>query len=337
MRRKWIMRSVVLAIFVLSAVVLISRPYLFRSLQRSLSLLVPSTPQYPPAPTPPGKCLHTYDIDNNPDYQSLLDTYNRLDSSGVPVHYYSGYDFAAWQYTPYVVASYGINALNAWCINHDTQGLQIAIRQADWLVANADTSRGFATWHYDFPNPLFQASPGWTSSFGDAFPMVFLTQMNALMHDSRYQETAAAAVGAFAARVEDGGVQGLMPDGQHQWFEEVADPNAPQAHILNGDLLATEALAYYAEQTSNSRALQLANTGIASAIAYAHAYDGDNHTLYDLLIPNDWRQPNEYAHIIQARLMLWIYGRTGDETAKYYGERWTKMTNNLEQADYSRN
>lgn len=314
-------RLILIALVVLLAGLVASAPYRLRSFARGLTLSYAQPPDVRPL-VATGDCLPEWYEFDAPDYDIYV-TVNpiALNGAGIPVYDYRQRNgIAGWQYQPLVIAEYGIRALRAWCAEGDANGLVTAARQAEWLLANADRTAGFPVWRYDFPNPSFEAPVGWTSGMSSGAAMTLLTQIHAVTGEARYREAALHALTAFTVLVAEGGLR--EPDGDGAWFEEVAHPDAPRAHILNGHLLAVKALAYAADHLHNDTAARLAGEGIEVVRTHLHEFNGDGRTRYDLLHPDNWRRPDEYAHRIHALLVTWAGERIGNADMIAMGQRW---------------
>lgn len=273
----------------------------------------------------PGDCLPAWDTVTEGDYVQYLDsrTYD-LDPQGVLLqNYFETFDLAQWQYQPYSIGQFGMVGMQAWCQHNDPIGLEIAIKQADWLLANA-RYQPHAVWLYDFPNDGFSAPAGWWSGFSSAFDIALLVQVYSVTQERRYLDMATSALEAYTLPVEQGGMQAIMPDNVSVFFEEVAHPQSPPSHILNGHMFALFGLAYYGDHIGGELAPQLVDLGIGAVRNTMHLYDAGDRTNYSLnpLIP---KPVTHYAHGIHVRGLRWIAERTGDPLFAVTADLWAAM------------
>ena len=272
-----------------------------------------------------GDCLPAWDTVTDPNYTAFLDTPTfDLDPEGVLLqNYKEDFDIAQWQYQPYSIAMYGMIGMQAWCQDNDTVGLEIAVRQADWLVANAHY-QPYATWLYDFPNSGFSAPSGWWSSLANSVAIVLLVQVHAVVGNADYLDVAASALDGFEHTIAEGGVQALMPDGVSIFFEEVASSSSPPSHILNGHILAVFGLAYYADYVGGGIAPQLVSLGTDAVRNTMNYFDAGDRTYYSLN-PAASRPVTHYAHPIHVRGLRWMAERTNDPAFSIMADHWEAM------------
>lgn len=215
-------------------------------------------------------------------------------------------------------------ALIAWCEDGDLRALQLAINHADWLVENARLYDGFATWTIDEARPPMFVPAGWTGAIFDGRGMIVLLQVYALTHDSKYGDMAAMVSRAFSFPVSEGGLVRSQGEGQGVFFEEAAHPDAPPGQILNGDMLAIEMLAYYADHSGDAQAARMVDEGILGVRSRLADYDASTIALYSLG-PIRWGSARtHYAHGIHIHELFWMYSRTGDPVFLEWALRWQR-------------
>jgi heparosan-N-sulfate-glucuronate 5-epimerase len=268
-------------------------------------------------------CSAPYELSPLEHYEVMLQTpKTQLDSSGVMLlDYGSSYDNAGWQYSISQIAFFGMSALESWCETQDQLALQLAVNQADWLIANAVSRDNFVTWLYNFPNPNFLTPSLWSSGLSNGVVIYFLTQLHAISGDQKYMDTAQLAVNSFLVDMKDGGVRSVYDDGSVV-FEETAHPEAPPTFILNGHMLAVQSLAYYADYSGDTTAAKLVEEGIQAVRNKLPEFDFSTIALYSLG-PIRWGSArNHYAHGIHVRGLFWMYERTNDPIFLRYTFDW---------------
>ena len=268
-------------------------------------------------------CSAPYELSPIEHYEVMLQTpKTQLDSSGVMLlDYGSSYDNAGWQYSISQIAFFGMSALESWCETQDQLALQLALNQADWLIANAVSRDNFVTWLYDFPNPNFLTPPLWSSGLSNGVVIYFFTQLHAISGDPKYMDTAQLAVNSFLVDMKDGGVRSVYDDSSVV-FEETAHPEAPPTFILNGHMLSVYSLAYYADYTGDAAAAKLVEEGIQAVHNKLPEFDFSTIAAYSLG-PIPWGSVrNHYAHSIHIRGLFWMYQRTQDPFFLRYTFDW---------------
>lgn len=215
-------------------------------------------------------------------------------------------------------------ALIAWCEDGDLRALQLAINHADWLVENATLYDGFAAWTINEARPPMFVPAGWTGAIFDGRGMIVLLQVYALTHDPKYRDMAAMVSRAFSTPAGEGGLVRSQGEGRGVFFEEAAHPDAPPGQILNGDMLAIEMLAYYADHSGDAQAARMVDEGILGVRSRLADYDASTIALYSLG-PIRWGSARtHYAHGIHIHELFWMYKRTGDPVFLEWALRWQR-------------
>lgn len=278
-----------------------------------------------------GLCLESWMLHPDAEYARGFSAESRLDDQGVIVYNYGDrYDQAGWQYTPYAVSHYGLLGMQAWCQNQDDLGLGIALAQADWLVENAvylpkpDGSEDFVIWEYQFSNSSFNAEDFWTSGLGNGFAIVLLTQAYYVTQDERYREVAYSASQSFFVSTSDGGVRAEPPQGQGEWFVEVASRDGEPSYILNGHVLGVYGLAYYAYYFDDDEAMMLAKEGAQAIIDNVENFEVDYvQQIYNYsLNPQRTVDTHHYALPIHVLGLYYASIIHNDEDALFRALRW---------------
>jgi hypothetical protein len=235
--------------------------------------------------------------------------------------YGTDFDNAGWQHNMGTVALVGLLGARAWCQEKDPIGFSIAINHADWFVEHADRIRDFAVWRFGFPNAGFGVPAGWTSGYGNAYALALLGFVHRLTGDQKYIEVGRRGARGFTVSLADGGVRSLVPNGSGVFYEEVAHPSIKASYILNGHLLALQALDYYSDLTGDEVAAKAVREGTEGLRASLDAFDFGVGTLYDL----QHRDPVTRTHYAMSRHVegvLFAYLRTGIPIFLQYAFRW---------------
>jgi len=185
---------------------------------------------------------------------------------------------------------------------------------ADWLVRHQDAHGG---WQIMVSRSVAEGQlslePGWYSAMAQGQAMSLLVRAHAQSGDQRYLEAAVRALTLFDVRSTDGGIVAKFMD-QYVWYEEY--PTTPPCFVLNGFMYALIGLYDVAAtapagDASQSTALRLYSSGIASLRQMLPLFDTGSGTVYDLrhltlgsaAAPNRARWDYHATHVNQLLLL----------------------------------
>ncbi len=150
---------------------------------------------------------------------------------------------------------------------------------------------GSVVYHFEFENSYNDVvtSPGWASSFGQAYVLKALRFALENTEDASLKELLKKIAYAYEVPVSQGGVSSLSKDDK-VFFEEV--PNA--THVLNGHLISVSELAGAATYLDDVRVHNLVRAGVETLRARLAGFDTGYWLRYDsnpkkeLLFQIDW-------------------------------------------------
>ncbi len=275
----------------------------------------------------PENLASPYALDSSP---SGLLANTSLDSAGVirdPFGRGTGYH-------PGVVARYATALYRRWLSSgsEDTDALQRALINSDWLVDNLHVDSGVGRWRHTWPHPPYTDDPGWASGMSNAIALAALVQL--APHADRQREYAAAiqhGLNAFELDVMEGGLCTAVGNGG-RWFEEVAV--ASRAGHLNGMLFALAALHVAWTQGEYPQAGDAFADGLDAVRERLPQYDDGFTSLYHLM-PRENGEPRRTHGMynwIHVKQLLWLYGVTRDEIFLRFAHRFLTYENKLIEA-----
>jgi heparosan-N-sulfate-glucuronate 5-epimerase len=135
---------------------------------------------------------------------------------------------------PVTTAQLGLIKWSQWKRFRTPGALDIAMKQAEWLVRNQDR-RG--AWRFGFsyqaPGTTLTLKKGWASALAQGQAMSLLVRAYSRTGEARYLEAARRAFRFLRRPVRSGGLVREL-DGAGVWFEEY--PTSPPSYILNGNM-----------------------------------------------------------------------------------------------------
>jgi hypothetical protein len=252
-----------------------------------------------------------------------------FDQTGVLMAYFYA---IGWFYNPVAIANYALALYGAW-YQGDSSAFTPMLIQVDWLFRNSvlrhDKSRGgFYTFEYPFEHDVFKAPAGWTSALAASRAMQALFLIGRAISNQAYVERARRFLLPFEVRIERGGYRSspFVDSRRYQaiWYEEVAHPKAPPAHILNGHMYTILELLHYAllesSQRVSQRARRLYEEGVRGLQMSLALYDSDGLSKYDLMTNAVNCTYHTNGHI---PLLKKLYEFTEIEIFRSYAERWS--------------
>ena len=236
-----------------------------------------------------------------------------------------------WELNPLNIARYTIALYRAYR-QGDRTALAPMRNHARWLMAHIETrrdagGRAFRALPYSYGLPDFQAPAGFTSGLASASASCALLLAGQAQHRVDWQRMSYQLLSSFNVPVAQGGLRSRIgPTSSHAaWYEEVAHPRAPPAHILNGHLYATSWLGWYSRTAKLSpHARQWAHglfqQGVNGINLLLSRFDEPSimMSVYDLT--HRGRHQNYHdAHVI---LLDYYYRVTGVAEFQAYANRW---------------
>lgn len=253
-------------------------------------------------------CNYQYDFTlsgnvNTDPYAMPKQKTMRLDENGVIENY--AYTINQFVKNPFTIVIYGMSGINTYCMNQDKEGLQIAIKQADWLIENIEEKNGFSGWYYQ--EPSLGLEKGWTSALSNSSALAFLAHVYLITTDKKYIEKDEKILNGFEIDVKNGGLKKEYFDGSI-FFEEY--PGSTKiSSVLNGHLITLRSLEKYDELMSSTKARDLLHKGLRAVSNHLMLYDARFSTYYAQGIngyPKPFRQPDHYAHITHTEGLEWL-------------------------------
>ena len=218
-------------------------------------------------------------------------------------------------YNPTIIAQYGLSAYEHFLETGQQKYRKAFLNQARWLRDNHVEGR----WECDFPVPSFKLERGWISAMYQGQAISLLMRAYVETSDTRFLESATAALRPFYQEVSDGGVTIHADDGD-TWLEEA--PAQPPSHILNGHIFAIFGLYDYCRVTGDERVRSLCDQAIRTVARNLSNYERCGWVTYDLL----YRRPapsHYYAiHIAQLRA---LHAMSQNPVFAKYADKWEQV------------
>lgn len=243
-----------------------------------------------------------------------------FDEKGIPLLDYHG--TVGKQYNPIAIAQYGIGNFNLFKKNGDLKRLEIAIKQADWLVENLEKNKnGIFVWmhYFDWEYRDLLESP-WYSSLAQGSGLSLLVRIYKETNQQKYFDAAKLAFQSFLFDIENGGVTFIDKEGFY-WLEETIVN--PPTHILNGVMWSLWGVYDYLILTNDQQAKKIFDECVKTLKKKLHKFDIGFWSLYEqagLRLHMIASPFYHRLHIVQLRVM---YNLTGDNIFKEYADRWS--------------
>lgn len=191
----------------------------------------------------------------------------QLDENGIPMVNRSG----VYVYNPVTISQWGLQEYSYYVLRNNAANAQNAIKAADWLLANQDSSTGI--WYYNFDFTVAKMGvtlyAPWGSAMAQGQAISLLTRVYAYTQDNRYLVASELALEPLKIDVADGG---LTTDFfGHPYYEEY--PTTPPSFTLNGFMFTLLGLYDLATIIPDSEALNLFNTGMNTLVYSLPFYD----------------------------------------------------------------
>lgn len=202
-----------------------------------------------------------------------------FDQSGIPLLDYRG--VIGEQYNPIAISQYGLGNFNLFEEEGDTNRLQIAKRQADWLVMNLEPNKqGVPVWNHNFDweyREKLQAP--WYSGLAQGSGISLLLRVYDVTGNVTYLKAASDAFVSMRHTMLEGGVVHVDDLGD-AWIEESIVE--PPTHILNGFLWALWGVWDYYLATGEVEAKEMFSRFVKTLEKNLHRFDTGYWSLYEL-------------------------------------------------------
>ncbi len=185
------------------------------------------------------------------------------------------------KYNPLAIAQYGLGHFNLYLVTKKKVHLEIAQRQADWLLLNLEPNDfGLMVWKHHFPWHYKQwLKPGWYSAHAQGCGISLLLRIYKETKDEKYLLAAEKAFEVLDTEIKKGGVK-FIDEENNVWLEEYL--LEPPTHVLNGFFWALWGVWDYYLFTHDERAKKLWFDCLKTLKNKLFLYDAGFWSLYDL-------------------------------------------------------
>lgn len=222
--------------------------------------------------------------------------------------------------SPLTIAHWALGAYDDYLTTSDTPHRDLFLTRNDWLVENQHvTNDGAGTWYHTADWGRFKGR--WASAMAQGFALSSLCRAYQETGDEKYMETARCALKSFGISISEGGLAAIDEAG-NVFYEEMV--HAP-VHILNGHIFALFGLHDHYRVTSDERARELFEAGVAAVRNRLPDYDVGFWSRYSLGKPtlyNHWTIAAPIYQQIQIDLLRFLFKITDDRTFAHYADRW---------------
>lgn len=268
-------------------------------------------------------------INENCPYDSLGEYYmtffdkaqydGPFDGKGVPLLDFRGK--IGRQYVPVAITQYGLGNYNIYKRTGDTNYLEKAILQADWLIENLENnSFGIPVWnfHFDWEYKEKLMAP-WYSGLSQGLGISLLTRIYSEKREAIYIETAQKAYIPLELPVEEGGVI-YIDEENDPWIEEsIIDP---PTHVLNGFLWAIWGVWDLYLLTEREQVREQFDSFAKTIEKNLYKYDTGYWSLYELAALRLKMLASPFYHSLHCVQLKIMAELTGKDVFKRYAGRW---------------
>ncbi len=248
-----------------------------------------------------------------------------FDKNGIPVLDYRG--SVGKQYVPIAVAQYGLGHYNLYQQKNDPKNLNIATKQADWLVNNLKLNqKGVKVWtfNFDWEYRDILKSP-WYSALAQGNGISLLLRIYQTTQDKKYLVTAQEAFEALTITVDKGGTLFIDIQGDY-WLEETIVN--PPTHILNGFLWTIWGVWDYYLATKEPVIKTLFDRCIKTLKNNLKNFDIGWWSLYEQSGTKMKMLASPFYHNLHIVQLKILYKITGETIFNKYAEKWEKYQKN---------
>ncbi|GAB3404323.1 hypothetical protein GCM10027569_12350 [Flindersiella endophytica] len=290
---------------------------------------VPASATNRPAPSPvpfqvawPAKYDRLGEYTNYVDRKSVArNSRAKLDNAGV-VTLRTG--VCTYYYNPTTISQYGLQSWSYFKRWGRPEDLEVATRQADWLVRTQDKQTG--AWNYrinwNVANMDETLKAPWTGAMVQGQAMSLLTRVASAYPDRpEYLRAARLATRPLTKPVSEGGLVNYL-DGR-PFYEEY--PTRTPSFTLNG-LQHTLIGLWDLSQAGDREAGRLFDAGFETMVYALPRYDAKTTTAYNLshvTKPGRELHSADRYHRIHVQLLAVLYAMRPDATVKHYFDLWS--------------
>lgn len=248
-----------------------------------------------------------------------------FDKNGIPLLDYRG--IIGKQYNPIAVAQYGLGHYNLYKRNRNRKNLEIAIKQADWLVNNLEkNTKGVSVWmHYFDWEYRDKLKAPWYSALAQGNGISLLVRIHLETEKRKYLETAQKAFKSFLIETKDGGVK-FIDNKNNIWLEEYIVN--PPTHVLNGFVWTLWGIYDYWLLTKEAWARKLFNECVKTLEINLQKYDTGFWSLYEQSGTKMKMLASPFYHSLHIVQLKVLYKMTNEPIFKKYSEKWEKYQHN---------
>ncbi len=261
-------------------------------------------------------------------YMSFLHKANYpgpFDNNGIPLIDYQG--VVGKQYCSIAISQYGLGHYNLYRKTGNKKDIEIAIKQADWLIANLEkNNNGVSVWmhHFNWEYRDTLKSP-WYSALAQGNGISLLLRVYLETKNKKYLETTQEAFRSLLITINRGGMLCVDKENNY-WLEEtIVDP---PTHILNGFLWTLFGVWDYWLFFQDQGAKDLFDKCVEGLKNNLKNYDIGFWSLYEQSGTRMKMMASPFyhsLHIIQLRI---LYKITNEIIFSQYAEKWEKYRKN---------
>lgn len=262
-------------------------------------------------------------------YMSFLHKANYpgpFDNNNIPLINYRG--VIGKQYCPVAIAQYGLGHYNLYKKTGSKKNIEIAIRQADWLVANLEKNdKGMSVWmfHFDWEYLGGKLKSPWYSALSQGNGISLLVRIYLETKEQKYLDSCQEAFKSLLKKIGEGGLV-YVDQNDDCWLEEsIVDP---PAHILNGFIWALWGVYDWWLLTKNSQSKELFDRCVETLKNNLKKYDTGFWSLYERSGTRMKMMASYFYHSLHIVQLEVMYRMTGEQIFKEYAEKWKKYKNN---------
>jgi len=241
-----------------------------------------------------------------------------FDSNGIPLLDYRGK--IGKQYNPIAIAQYGLG-------HYNRGNLEIAKKQADWLVDNLEQNKqGVLVWMHNFDwEYRDKLKAPWHSALAQGNGISLLVRVYLGTNNKKYLETAKKAFESLLVPVETGGVL-CVDKNNNFWLEETIIE--PPTHILNGFFWTLFGVWDYWLLTKEVKAKELFDKCVKTLKNNLKDFDAGFWSLYEQSGTKMRMLASTFYHKLHIVQLKILYKITGEKIFQEYAEKWEQYQRN---------
>ena len=248
-----------------------------------------------------------------------------FDQDGIPLLDYQGK--IGKQYNPIAIAQYGLGHFNLYKQTNEKKYLELARKQADWLVNNLEINQqGVRVWmhHFDWEYRDVLKNP-WYSALTQGNGISLLLRIYKETNNNIYLETAKEAFKSLVIEIKNGGVL-YVDQSKNYWLEEtIVDP---PTHILNGFFWTLWGIWDYYLVTKDQLVLDFFNLCIKTLKENLKSFDTGWWSLYEQSHTKMKMLTSRFYHSLHVVQLEVMYLISKDPLFKKYHDKWNGYQKN---------